>query len=203
VFRSPISRRACHVSLVVLAAALLAGAVVTDASAKAKTCAQQVLADWYDDGRISKIYPLPCYPAAIALLGRDAKDYTNAPEEIGRAYAYAKLGKQDPGAGAPPVPTDTTTSTSTDPVKTGTVKTDTVKTDTAKTDTAETETDTEPSVTETTPTDTSGPSSVPIPLLVLGGLAVILLAAGSAGYFRRRMNGGGDDDGSATPPPAT
>jgi cobalamin biosynthesis Mg chelatase CobN len=201
VFRSPISRRACHVSLVLLAAALLAGAVVTDANAKTKTCAQQVLADWYDDGRISKIYPLPCYPAAIALLGRDAKDYTNAPEEIGRAYAYAKLGKQDPGAGAPPAPTDTTTATTTGPVKTGTVKTDT--TNTAKTDTVETETETELTSTETTQTDTSGPSSVPIPLLVLGGLAVILLAAGSAGYFRRRMNGDGDDDGTAAPPPAT
>ena len=47
-------------------------------------------------------------------------------------------------------------------------------------------------------TDTSGPSSVPVPLLVLGGLAVLLLAAGSAGYLRRRM--GGDDDGDGTPP---
>ena len=37
---------------------------------------------------------------------------------------------------------------------------------------------------------------MPVPLLVLGGLAVLLLAAGSAGYLRRRMNGGdGDGDG--------
>ena len=34
--------------------------------------------------------------------------------------------------------------------------------------------------------DTSGPSSVPIPLLVLGGLALLLLAAGGAGYLSRR-----------------
>ncbi len=36
------------------------------------------------------------------------------------------------------------------------------------------------------PVDTSGPSSVPIPLLVLGGLALLLLAAGGAGYLSRR-----------------
>ena len=42
--------------------------------------------------------------------------------------------------------------------------------------------------------DTSGPSSVPIPLLILGGLALLLLAAGGAGYLSRRAqarrNGG-------------
>jgi uncharacterized protein involved in exopolysaccharide biosynthesis len=51
------------------------------------------------------------------------------------------------------------------------------------------------------PADTSGPSSVPVPLLVLGGLAVLLLAAGSAGYLRRRMNGDDDGDGSLPPAP--
>ena len=43
-----------------------------------------------------------------------------------------------------------------------------------------------------------GPSSVPVPLLVLGGLAILLLAAGSAGYLHRRM--GADDEGDGTPP---
>ena len=170
-FRYLISQRAIRVGFVLLAVALLAGAATRDASAKPKSCANQVIADWYDDGRVGKIYPLHCYPEAIKLLGTDARDYTNAEEEIGRAYAYAKLGKPDPGPDGTP-PTDTT-------------KTDTTKTDTSS-------------------TDTSGPSAVPVPLLVLGGLAVLLLAAGSAGYLRRRMNadGDGDDSGddSGTPP---
>ena len=34
--------------------------------------------------------------------------------------------------------------------------------------------------------DTSGPSSVPLPLLILGGLALLLLAAGGVGYLSRR-----------------
>jgi hypothetical protein len=42
--------------------------------------------------------------------------------------------------------------------------------------------------------DTSGPSSVPVPLLVLGGLALLLLAAGGAGYLSRRAQSRNDGD---------
>ena len=160
-----------------MAFVMLSAVVSNTAMAKSKPCAKQVVADWYDDGRVGKIYPLECYRLAIASLPPDVLDYSNAKEEIGRALAFAKQGKPDPGGEDPTPPTTST----------GTGKTGTGKTDTALTQT----------------TDTSGPSSVPIPLLVLGGLAVLLLAAGSAGYLRRRMNGDADDDGPATPPPAT
>jgi len=156
---------------------MLSAVVSSTAIAKTKPCAKQVVGDWYDDGRVGKIYPLECYRLAIASLPPDVLDYSNAKEEIGRALAFAKQGKPDPG-GKDPTPSTTSTGTG----KAGTGKTGTGKTDTALTQT----------------TDTSGPSSVPIPLLVLGGLAVLLLAAGSAGYLRRRMNG--DEDGDGTPP---
>ena len=160
-------------------------------------CAKKVIADWYDDGRISKIYPLECYRLAIAGLPPDVRDYSNAKEEIGRALAFAKQGKPDPGGEDPTPPTvsgGTTPSngtTKTATTSTGTPETDTSAVDTTGIDTATTQTD-------TVTTDTSGPSSVPIPLIVLGGIAVLLLAAGSAGYLRRRMSGDGDGDG--TPP---
>ena len=144
----------------------------SDAMAKTKSCADQVIGDWFDDGQVDKIYPLECYRQAIKNLPRDLLIYGNAEEEIGRALAFAKQGKRDPGGKGPTPPT-----------------TSTGKTGTGKTGTGTTETSTQT-------TDTSGPSSLPIPLLVLGGLAVLLLAAGSAGYLRRRM--GSDDDG--TPP---
>jgi hypothetical protein len=164
---------------------LSAGAASGSPLAKRPSCSDQVIADWYDDGRVAKIYPLACYRQAIKKLPTDVLDYSNAKEEIGRALAFAKQGKPDPG-GADPTPP--TTGTGTQTTKTSTTKTTkTTKTGTSLTDT-----------TETSTTDTSGPSSVPVPLLVLGGLAVLLLAAGSAGYLRRRMNGGGD----GTPPPA-
>jgi Alphavirus glycoprotein J len=161
------------------------------AAAKATPCATKVIADWYDDGRVGKIYPLECYRQAIASLQPDVLDYSNAKEEIGRALAFAKQGQPDPGGNDPTPPTV--------PVGTDTTDTNT-STDKPKTDTSgvDTSADTETTRTDTQTTDTSGPSSVPIPLVVLGGLAVLLLAAGSAGYLRRRMNG--DEDGDGTPP---
>ena len=147
-----------------------------------------MIADWYDDGRVGKIYPLACYRKAIAKLPPDILAYSNAKEEIGRALAFARQGKPDPG-GQDPTPvatTTTTTSTSTSTNRT------TNTTGSGKPITG--------SVTEATTgtTDTSGPSSVPVPLLVLGGLAILLLAAGSAGYLHRRL--GADDEGDGTPP---
>jgi len=190
VHRSPTSHRALRLGLAIIAVALFAVAGSNSALAKTKSCADQVIADWYDDGRVGKIYPLRCYREAIAKLPPDVLDYSNAKEEIGRALAFAKQGKPDPG-GQDPTPDTTKTGTT----KTGTTKTGTTKTSTTKTSTTKT------STTETDTTDTSGPSSVPVPLLVLGGLAVLLLAAGSAGYLRRRMNG--DEEGNDTPPDST
>ena len=183
-YRFPIFHRTLRLGLALVAFVMLSAIVSDAAMAKTKPCAKKVVGDWYDDGRVGKIYPLECYHQAIASLPPDVLDYSNAKEEIGRALAFAKLGKPDPG-GKDPTPTTTSTPTTVNgpggPHTTGTGTTETGTTETA-----------------TQTTDTSGPSSVPIPLLVLGGLAVLLLAAGSAGYLRRRM--GSDGDGDGTPP---
>jgi len=48
--------------------------------------------------------------------------------------------------------------------------------------------------------DTSSPSSVPIPLLVLGGMSILLLGAGGLGYVsRRRQAAHADDVGDGDP----
>jgi cobalamin biosynthesis Mg chelatase CobN len=199
VYRYPTSHRTLRLGLALMAFVMLSAIASGAAMAKTKPCAKQVVADWYDDGRVGKIYPLDCYRQAIASLPSDVLDYSNAKEEIGRALAFAKQGKPDPGGEDPTPPTTST----------GTPATDTSSTDASSgvatvngpggprevtTDQPQTDAVTQ---TATQTTDTSGPSSVPIPLLVLGGLAVVLLAAGSAGYLRRRLGGGGDD---GTPP---
>ena len=169
--------------LALVAAALLATAPA--ASAKAKTCGEKVVDDWYGDGRVDEVFPTHCYLDAIRSLPVDVKDYSNAEEDIRRALAYARQHKPDPGPTGGPAPTDTGGSVgagpTTDPVDDPTVPT--VTTDDPGSDTLAT-----PGV------DTSGPSSIPIPLLILGGLALLLLAAGGAGYLSRRAqarrNGG-------------
>jgi hypothetical protein len=174
-----------HLRRIPLLAALLALAALTVLAsapvANAKTCSDkvidQIVADWYKDGRVDQVYALPCYKEAIRSLPVDVLVYSNAEEDILRALAYARQGKPDPGpAGGAidPTPNDPTTPT------------DTTST-TGPTDTTDEES-----------VDTSGPSSIPIPLLILGGLALLLLAAGGAGYLSRRAQarrgGGGPPD---------
>ena len=167
--------------------ALLAGtllAVVPNAEAgESKSCAEQVVADWYGDLRVDKIYPLPCYRAAIRSLPVDVLDYSQAAEDILRALQFARKGKPDPGPSGGPSPNGEDPTTPDDP--------------------PDTTSDDPPGTTGTGPgsgpdgdtgavddgLDTSGPSSIPLPLFILGGLALLLLAAGAAGYVSRRAQG--------------
>ena len=91
--------------LALVAAALLATAPA--ASAKAKTCGEKVVDDWYGDGRVDEVFPTHCYLDAIRSLPVDVKDYSNAEEDIRRALAYAQQHKADPGPRGGPAPTDT------------------------------------------------------------------------------------------------
>ena len=146
-------------------------------AASAKTCAEKVIDDWYGNGRVDQIFPKHCYLEAIRSLPVDVKDYSNAEDDIRRALAYAAQGKPDPGPAGGPAPTGTT---SEDPSDTTPTTPDTLGPNGQTNAAGE--------------VDTSGPSSLPIPLLILGGLALLLLAAGGAGYLSRRAqarrNGG-------------
>ena len=64
---------------------LLSGGVARAAPA----CETQVLRDWSRDGRIDRVYRLPCYEDAIELLPTDLRDYTDAEDIIERALASA------------------------------------------------------------------------------------------------------------------
>ncbi len=91
------------VALVALSSLALAPA----ASAKARTCGEKVVDDWYGDGRVDEVFPKHCYLDAIRSLPVDVKDYSNAEEDIRRALAYAQQGKPDPGPAGGPAPTGT------------------------------------------------------------------------------------------------
>lgn len=182
-----LSRRFLLPAALIALVALAALAVAPGASAKAKTCGEKVVDDWYGDGRVDQVFPTHCYLDAIRSLPVDVKDYSNAEEDIRRALAYAQQHEPDPGPTGGPAPTGTGTGPVTEPTTTPAPTLGETDTNVVTTDTTDT-TDGPGSNTEAAPpgVDTSGPSSVPIPLLILGGLALLLLAAGGAGYLSRR-----------------
>jgi hypothetical protein len=94
-----------------LTAALPAGAGSTDA------CAQRVIRDWYDGGRVDGVYPLRCYHAAIRALPEDVLQYSDARNEIERALAYAAQSGRDRARRSPAPPARTAAATERPPVE--------------------------------------------------------------------------------------
>ena len=169
-----------------LAAAPSTPTVTAPKGATDKQCWKALIRDWYD-GRIDRVYPVHCYQDALKHLPDDVRTYSDAYDVISRALADATRGhkKVDPNELVPP-PTATPISSTT----------------------------TTAAPTATTPGSGSGgggsgsggggptaggpigdvltggdqgADGVPIPLLVLAGLAILLVAAGAAGLIARRM----------------
>ena len=168
--------------------AVAALSVAGSASASTATkCGQQVLADWYDNGRIDKLYPLNCYEEAIDEIPSDIGPYVDAEDVITRALQGALHGNLykggcDPSADGSPDDCATTGG--------------------GKNPGQNPSDGSGPVAQETPEVNTSSPSSVPVPLLVLGGMSLLLLAAGSLGYLSRRRQAAHADelDDSGNPP---
>lgn len=159
----PLSARAVQALLALLLGVLVALALAGPAAA-ITPCGKKVLDDWWNNGRIDRLYPLHCYEEAIDAIPKDIRDYSDAQEVISRALQAAVGGKLAPG-GIDPTPGDSENRDPGTPVPG----------------------DPGGGGSEATPeVDASGPSSIPIPLLVLGGISLALLAAGALGYFSRR-----------------
>ena len=168
-------------ALALLSLLLLTALSVTGPASAAKSCGKKVVDDWYADGRVDGTYPPHCYDDAIELLPRDVRDYSSAAEDIGRALQNRLRGLPAPPATTDPTPGDGPEATT--PVKTTTEPTDTNATPGTSTDKFG-----DPGGPEAGgEVDTASADSVPVPLLVLGGLALLLVAAGSAGYLTRRL----------------
>jgi hypothetical protein len=163
------------VAVLALAAMSAFAALSTASPASAATpCGKKVLADWFDNGRIDRLYPLNCYEEAIDAIPDDLRDYADAEDVITRALQAALNGNLAPG-GADPTPNDD------DPSNPGLNEAN-GNGDSGGGGDSGGNPQAAPDV------DTSGPSSVPIPLLVLGGMSIALLAAGGLGYLARRRN---------------
>jgi hypothetical protein len=168
------------VALLVLPASALAAKPKTgpaDTSVTGKKCWNTLIRDWYD-GRIDKTYPVHCYQDALKHLPQDVRTYSDAYEVISRALADATRGEQTPDPDQPVPPSGG-----------------------SGTESSTTTTTAGPGGTDTGPGSASGggpiggvlnggdqgADGVPIPLLVLAGLALLLVAAGGAGLVARRI----------------
>jgi hypothetical protein len=175
--------------LVLSAVAALSFAGSASASVATK-CGQQVLTDWYDNGRIDKLYPLNCYEEAIDEIPSDIGPYVDAEDVITRALQGALHGNLTKGSTCDP----SADGSADDCANSGGGKN--------PGDVTGQNPGSDPQAQETPDVNTSSPSSVPIPLLVLGGMSMLLLAAGALGYISRRRQAAQADelDDSGNPP---
>jgi len=160
--------------LILIAAMALAGGVLGVGKAEARSssaCSKALIHDWYVDGRVDKTYPVHCYREALKDIPEDQLIYGTLRDDLNRAlqatirkhngHVTANTpvpGYDDKNGGAPP------------------------------------------------PggggggggggglfgwlADKLGPSTadtIPIPLLVLGGLALTLILAAAVSFFARRI----------------
>jgi hypothetical protein len=164
-----------------IALVLLSATVARPHAASAATpCWKVLLTDWYD-GRIDGTYPIHCYKDALRHLPSDVSTYSSARDDILRALqsAVAKQKKAGQSVGAntlvPPSGHKKTSKTSTTKDKAVTAAdTRGRKTDKGLGGVAER-------------LNPSSPSSLPVPLLVLGGLGILLIGAGGVGLAVKRI----------------
>jgi hypothetical protein len=129
----------------------------------AQSCGDAVLTDWFEDGRVDRLYDLQCYEGAIAGIPSDIRDYSDAEEVIHRALQAATRGRLAPGGP--------------DPTPGGVALVEGSGGGGGQVDRA-----------ASVVVDSSRGSTFPVPLLVLGGLSLALLAAGGHGWISRRRD---------------
>jgi uncharacterized membrane protein YgcG len=178
------------IALVAVVASAFVALSLSGTADAATPCGKKVLADWFDNGRIDRLYPAHCYEEAIDAIPDDLRDYADAEEVITRALQSSLRGELAAGG------RDPTPGNDKDPAGGGGGSGGGNSNDGSNGGSSggggDDGTGGNPQVAPDV--DTSGPSSVPIPLLVLGGLSLALLAAGSLGYFSRRRQAAHADD---------
>ncbi len=182
-------RRVGALFVIAAAAFTLALAPSPGVAGSLDACAQRVIRDWYTGGRIDRAYPLACYRAAIRALPDDVLQYSNADQDIRRALAFARRGRNDPGnKAATPAPQapETQRRPTTTAKPTATTKTPSPVAATPApapvANEAAPPVSKAPIVAETR----SSSTSVPYPILALAALAGILLVAGGVGWLSSR-----------------
>lgn len=165
-----------RVVLLILAVAAFAPST----AGAAVPCRDRIYNDWYRDGKIATTYPIGCYRDALKHVRSDALAYSSLADDIRAAMQGALAIKR----GDTKVPTQIGNS--------GPAASHSDRHSTSSKAPHDPAPDAQP-VSSTLPTSTvaagatnGGGSGVPVPLLVLGGLALLLTAAGGIGVVAKR-----------------
>jgi hypothetical protein len=156
------------VSLLVAGAALLsAGAAPAEA---AKPCWERVIDDWTDNGLIEGDYPPSCITAARRHVPEDLRTYTDILDKLdaylqGTGRTLASAAGSEPKAGTTKPKAKQLRQVREPKVKRGT----------------------DGPIQTVLGSGTTDASSIPLPLIVLAGLALLLMAAGGAGFAYRKL----------------
>jgi hypothetical protein len=195
--------RPLRILLLLASVALLFALPVSQAAAK-EPCWRTLLNDWYD-GVVDDPYPLACYTETLAHLKdyEDISTYSTAREDIARAkqLRIAQLRKEradekqenqvpvlvPPSNNNPPPPPPGRFTDPTGPLanETGPKQVPT-KVGLPRTKTQGRQEDNSPVGSAINSLGPDSADSLPVPLLVLGGLAALLMVAGGAAYLARR-----------------
>jgi hypothetical protein len=133
-------------------------AVATPPASAQTPCWKQIIDDWVDDGTIQGAYPLHCYGEAIKHVPNDLQQYTGIIDDITAARQRASRVRTTAGH----IPTTKQEANPNDP-------------DAGVYNSA---------------IDSLGPTnsdSIPLPLLILAGLAFVMVVAGAAGLATRHL----------------
>lgn len=160
-------------ALVLLAVLLVSASACGSASATSH-CWQQVQDDWTANRLGSTTYPAHCYDQAIKHLGRDLLIYSNAPEEIRAAKQAAARKKENNDrtiAGVTGGSDDGNSSGGS-----GDGGTDS----------------TAGPLSDVMNAGSTSADGMPLPLMIIGGVAALLIALGAFGVASRRLHERGE-----------
>jgi hypothetical protein len=169
--------------LILVFTAAAAAATLGVSTAQASACSSALIRDWYVDGRIDNTYPVHCYREALKDIPEDQIVYGTLRDDLTRALQLVIRDHHGHVTGATPVPGDDQNGDG----PTGGATTASGKHDEGFFHWL---------------AGAVGPSSadsVPVPLLVLGGLALALVAAAAISFFARRYQA---KKAASEPPPS-
>jgi hypothetical protein len=153
--------------LIAVLALLLVALATAAPAAAAKPCWRVVLDDWTDNTRLNKTYPISCYDSALKNLPEDIVSYTDAYDHIANARQDALQGDRVLSGSEGGGNDDDPDGGGGGPLG------------------------------DVLGAGTDSADSIPLPLLILGGLATLLMAAGGAGLLSRKLQArraGGPDE---------